>query len=100
VVRDKSLLAGASVALDRLTASRREEGTRLAPVVGGHLDEIDRLCVEARDVAALQPAAIHARVSQAAAELMGAVPALSPERLAQESRCLLSRPMSARNSTA
>jgi uncharacterized protein (TIGR00255 family) len=82
--RDKSLLAGAAAAFDRLTASRRDEGARLAPVMGGHLDEIDRLCVEARDVAALQPVALQTRVTQALAELLGAVPALSPDRLAQE----------------
>jgi len=82
--RDKVLLEGVTKALERLTASRRDEGARLAPAMAGHVDEIDRLCLEARGVASLQPAALQTRITQAAAELMGAVPALSPERLAQE----------------
>src|SRR5262249_35206114 len=86
--RDKNLLDGAAKVLERLAASRRDEGARLAPVVGGHLDEIERLCGEARNLAALQPAAIQARITQAAADLMAGIPALTPERLAQEAALL------------
>jgi uncharacterized protein (TIGR00255 family) len=82
--RDQALLKGAMLALERLTASRRQEGARLAPVMAGHLDDIARLSAEARAVAALQPAALQARLAQQVADLAGASPALTPERLAQE----------------
>src|SRR5690606_31952340 len=56
--RDKVLIAGVRTVLERLAASRRGEGGRLAPVIAGHLDEIERLCGQARALAALQPQAI------------------------------------------
>lgn len=87
-VRDKALLEGVTAVLEGLTASRRDEGARLAPVVAGHLDEIETRYAEARDLAALQPAALQARIMQAAAELMAGIPALTPERLAQEAALL------------
>lgn len=86
--RDKKLLEGVTKVLASLTSSRRDEGARLAPAVTGHLDEIERLSAEARDLAALQPEAIKARIAQAAAELMAGIPSLTPERLAQEAALL------------
>src|SRR5438132_4758880 len=80
--RDQELLKGAAAVLERLTASRRGEGARLGPVVGAHIDEIDRFAAEARAAAATQPAALQARLSEAVAALAAAVPALAPERLA------------------
>jgi uncharacterized protein (TIGR00255 family) len=82
--RDAGLLAGLKGALERLAAARRQEGVQLGAVVGGHIDTIAALCREARDLAATQPEAIKARLLQQIAELAQAVPALSPERLAQE----------------
>jgi len=82
--RDEKLLAGLSVALERLNRSRLDEGARLAPVVAGHLDEIERLCAEARSVAATQPAALQAKVTQAVNDLLGAASPVAPDRLAQE----------------
>ena len=83
-LRDQALLKGAAAALERLTASRREEGARLAPVVGGHLDDIARLSQEAGGVAVTQPASLKARLLEQLSELTAAVPALTPDRLAQE----------------
>ena len=82
--RDGELLAGFAKGLEHLMAARSAEGMQLAPVVAGHLGQIDRLCAEAQDAAAVQPAALKARVTQALDELIGATPALSQERLAQE----------------
>jgi uncharacterized protein (TIGR00255 family) len=48
------------------------------------LDEIERLCVDARGVAATQPAALQAKVTQAVADLLGAASPVAPDRLAQE----------------
>jgi uncharacterized protein (TIGR00255 family) len=82
--RDQILVKGAAAALDGLTASRRQEGARLAPVVNGLITEIAALCAEARTVAATQPATLQARLHQQVSELAAATPALTPERLAQE----------------
>jgi uncharacterized protein (TIGR00255 family) len=81
--RDQILLKGLTRAVDGLTASRRQEGTRLAPTVDALLAEIAQLCEEARRVAATQPATLQARLLQQVGELVGAT-GLTPERLAQE----------------
>jgi uncharacterized protein (TIGR00255 family) len=82
--RDAALLAGLKGALEKLASARRQEGVQLGSVVAGHIDTIAALCAEARDLAATQPEAIKARLLQQIAELTQAVPALAPERLAQE----------------
>ncbi len=82
--RDALLLKGAAKALEGLTGSRRQEGARLAPVVGSVLDDIANHCAEARKVAATQPAALQARLTQQVNDLATGTPALTPERLAQE----------------
>jgi uncharacterized protein (TIGR00255 family) len=82
--RDQALRKGAGLALERLTLSRREEGTRLAPIVAGILADIARLCDEAAVVSATQPATLRARLLHQIAELSNESPALTPERLAQE----------------
>ncbi len=87
-LRDAAVLAGLKAALAALAAARRQEGARLAPVVGGHLDTIAALCVEAGTLAATQPAALKARLLQQLQELAGAVPALTADRLAQEAALL------------
>ncbi len=83
-VRDRALIQGAIQALDGLSASRRQEGSRLAPVVTALLDEIAGLSEAARGLAATQPATLLARMQQQIGELASATPALTPERLAQE----------------
>jgi uncharacterized protein (TIGR00255 family) len=82
--RDQLLLKGAAQALERLSASRRQEGARLAPVVSGVMAEIAQLADQARGLAATQPATLQARLQQQVSDLANAVPALTPERLAQE----------------
>ena len=86
--RDAVLLAGLKTMLGALAAARRQEGARLAPVVDGHLDTIASLCAEAGTLAATQPEALKARLVQQLQELAGAVPALAPDRLAQEAALL------------
>ena len=82
--RDAVVLAGLKTALTALAAARRQEGARLAPVVSGHLDLIALLCVEAGVLAATQPATLKARLLEQLQDLATAVPALTPDRLAQE----------------
>lgn len=86
---EKAILAGLDGALDRLALVRAEEGARLAAVLDGHLTAIDELCAEATGAAATQGEAIKARLFAQVRELLGAVPALPEERLAQEAALLL-----------
>jgi uncharacterized protein (TIGR00255 family) len=77
--------------LAALARMRREEGDRLAAIVGRHLDEIERLRAAAAGSAAAQPAALRARLKQQAEELLGAAPALPEERLVQELAVLVTK---------
>jgi uncharacterized protein (TIGR00255 family) len=82
--RQAAMLAGWEVALRRLASVRLAEGARLEPVLAARLTEIMGLVAEAEANAATQPAALRARMKAQLAELLGASPALSEERLAQE----------------
>src|SRR5579885_982771 len=89
--RHAAILAGWTAALDRLHASRGEEGARLDAVLAGQLGELSGLVAAAADCAAAQPEAIRARLAAQIAELGELVPALPPERLAQEAAMLITR---------
>ncbi len=82
--RDAALLAGLKAALGNLAKARREEGAKLGVTVADQISTIEGLCGEARALAALQPEAMKARLLQQIHDLAKDVPALSPERLAQE----------------
>ncbi|MHB1203996.1 MAG: YicC/YloC family endoribonuclease [Rhodospirillaceae bacterium] len=82
--RDNALLAGLKAALGNLAKARAEEGAKLGAVVADEISTIDGLCAEAKVLAAMQPEAMKARLLAQVSDLAGAVPALSPERLAQE----------------
>jgi uncharacterized protein (TIGR00255 family) len=82
--RDAALLAGLKTALANLVKARREEGAKLGAVVADQISTIEGLCGEARALAVMQPEAMKARLVQQVQELAKETPALSPERLAQE----------------
>jgi uncharacterized protein (TIGR00255 family) len=86
--RDATLLKGLKTMFAALAAARRQEGARLAPVIAGHLDSIATLCAEAGTLAAMQPEALKTRLLQQLQDLAAQVPALAPERLAQEAALL------------
>ena len=86
--RGVAVIAGLKKGLAALAAARRQEGDRLAPVIGGHLDAIAGLCTEAGALAATQPETLKARLLQQLQDLTDAVPALAPDRLAQEAALL------------
>ena len=75
---------GFAAALDALTAARANEGTRLAGVLTGQIDEIAALCARAGEEAAGQPAAQRARMMETVQSLLAEIPALPEERIAQE----------------
>ncbi len=86
-----AILRGFEAALAELVAMRRAEGARLAAVVAGQLDEIVRLHAAATAEAADQPAMQRARMLESLQALLGEVPALPEERIAQEVALLASR---------
>jgi uncharacterized protein (TIGR00255 family) len=81
---DAALLAALEATLDGLSRARADEGVRLAAILDDLLATIAQLAMHARGLAVLQPQALQARLSAQLAELAGGIPALTPERLAQE----------------
>lgn len=77
------LSAGAKKALDELAKGRLAEGKALAGMLGGHLDEIERLSAEAATHAATQPGLIKARLQKQLDEL-DTDNRVDPERFAAE----------------
>jgi len=84
VRRQQAIEAGLKQAMVELGAMRRVEGKRLAEVVGGHLDEVERLRQAAVGTAGAQPVNIRLRLEEQLRELMPEGVPVDPERLAQE----------------
>jgi len=85
------LAATLGEALEALRGMRAAEGARLAAVVRGHLDEIERLREAAAGCAAAQPDMLRERLRAQVAALLETVPALPEERLAQEAALLIAK---------
>jgi uncharacterized protein (TIGR00255 family) len=88
---EAALVGALRDAMDRLIAMRLAEGAQLAVLLSGHLDGIGRLTDAAAAAVSTQPDALRARLEALLAEILGQVPALPPERLAQEVALLVSR---------
>ncbi len=86
--RDELWSAGLSASLDEVLGSLHEarlrEGERLSGFVDELIDRIEVLCGEAVGTAAVQPAAIKARLASQIGELLDDVSGLPEERLAHE----------------
>ncbi|MGB1027917.1 MAG: YicC/YloC family endoribonuclease, partial [Rhodospirillaceae bacterium] len=84
--RDAALLAGFEQALEELVAARQAEGARLLAILTDQLVEIEELCAQAANLAALRPEAVKERLQAKLAELLenSAGTPLPEERLAQE----------------
>ena len=74
-----------------LEAARRDEGRRIAAVLGSRLDEIEALTAAAERHPGRSREAVLARLRQQVADLALASPALSEERLAQEAVLLATK---------
>lgn len=90
-LRFDRIAATLSEALDALCRMRAAEGARLAALIAGHLDEIERLRNAAADTAAAQPEALRERLRNQVAALLEASPALPEDRLAQEAALLIAK---------
>jgi uncharacterized protein (TIGR00255 family) len=86
--RTEALQSGFGKAIESLGEMRRQEGTRLATLILGHLNEIERLRTAAVASAGAQPLAIRQKVERQFAELLQGLAPLSEERLAQEAAML------------
>jgi len=77
--------------LAKLVSARADEGQHLLKILTSHLDQIEQLTQQARAEASTQPQILRDKMMTKLAELLGSQPALSPERLAQETALLASR---------
>ena len=91
--RRAALAASYAKALEGLAAARQAEGTKLATILGGLLDEIAALRADAAREAAGQPEAQRQRFLEQAAALLGegGTSRVPEERLAQEIALLAAR---------
>jgi uncharacterized protein (TIGR00255 family) len=89
--RRAAVLDGWSSALDRLAASRAEEGARLASVLSTQRAELTVLVEAAAASAAAQPASIRARLETLLGEVAGLAVTMPEERVAQELALLVAR---------
>ncbi|MCW5747408.1 MAG: YicC family protein [Alphaproteobacteria bacterium] len=89
--RDARMMDVLRQALRGLVGARAAEGARLADMLDGHLTAITALRDKAEVRAAAQGDIIRSRFSAQLAEILERVPALSPERLAQEIALLVGK---------
>jgi uncharacterized protein (TIGR00255 family) len=89
--RRAAIAAGWAVTLDRLAASRAEEGDKLDAVLGTLLGELTVLVASASNSAAGQPEALRKRLEQTLADLSALVPTMPQERVAQELALMVGR---------
>jgi uncharacterized protein (TIGR00255 family) len=88
---DGDILADLDSALESLAAMRGDEGSKLSSLLNQRFDDIDRLCGKAEKLAETQPQAIHEKLKAQVQALLDDMPALSEERLAQETVLLVSK---------
>ena len=82
--RIQAMQADFIACLADLQQARLEEGKKLTAITRQHLNEIERLGKAAAGSAAVQPAALRARLAKQIAELLPPIVTLPEERLAQE----------------
>jgi uncharacterized protein (TIGR00255 family) len=87
----RDLLAGLGEALDALVDMRRQEGAALHDLLAQRLDAIEMLTAAARSNPARSSDSIRARLAEQIEALLGASPALDPDRLHQEAVLLATR---------
>lgn len=89
--RDAAIMASLKRALDGLSTSRAEEGARLDVILKQRIDEVTGLCERAASRAGAQAEVVRTRFETQLGDVLGRVPALSEERLAQEIALLVGK---------
>jgi uncharacterized protein (TIGR00255 family) len=88
---EAAVIAGFGVALASLIEMRRREGSALASVLGGRLDEIAALTARAEIAPGRKPEAIKARLAEQIATLLDTSARFDPDRLHQEALLIASK---------
>ncbi|MBV9827345.1 MAG: YicC family protein [Alphaproteobacteria bacterium] len=89
--RRAAVLAGWTLALERLAQARAEEGARLLAVLSAQRQELATLVTAATTCAATQPEALRTRLTAQLRELQSLAPTMPEERVAQELAMLATR---------
>ena len=85
----EEIMQGLNELLTMLEQGRQREGDALSKVLHAQITEVEHLCQRAIGLVALLPEKINKRIHEQVAELCVAFPALSEERLAQETAILM-----------
>jgi uncharacterized protein (TIGR00255 family) len=85
------LKGGIARAVASLREARLAEGRALAGILAGQLDAMERLVAAVETAPARRPDTVRAKLEGQIAALMGAAPALDPDRLHQEAVLLATR---------
>lgn len=88
---EKDLIASFGEAAASLARARNEEGAKLEAVLAEQVNTIERLTAQAAASPSAGIEAMRARLKAQVAELLGASPALSEERLAQEAALMATK---------
>lgn len=87
----EGILTSLQEGISKLAEMRTLEGESLATVLRAQLDDIERLCEEARAVEALQPERIRERLIRQVSALCADVGEIPADRLAQEAAILMTK---------
>jgi uncharacterized protein (TIGR00255 family) len=88
---DAGLLGGLDEAIEGLAAARAREGAAVARILGGQVDEIERLARAAEACPARRPEAVRERLAEQVRLLVEASSTLDPQRLHQEAVLIATR---------
>ncbi len=86
-----ALKAGIGRAVAALAEARRAEGRALSGILAGQLEAMERLVAAIESAPARRPEAVRAKLEAQIAALLGAAPALDPDRLHQEAVILATK---------
>lgn len=89
--REKQLIAGFELAIDRLGDARRAEGARLATIIGEQVADIERITASVRASPSRTVDAIRMRIKDQIARLIETENGFDPERLHQEAVLIATR---------
>ncbi len=89
--RNEAILCDLERAMKLLREAREAEGARLAGIVSGHIDTIEKLAGDARDCPARAPKAIKLRLKEQVERLLEQSSKLDEERLHQEAVLLAAK---------
>lgn len=89
--REKQLIAGFELAIDRLADARRTEGARLATIIGEQVADIERITASVRASPSRTVDAIRMRIKDQIARLIETENGFDPERLHQEAVLIATR---------